>query len=396
MISSGYTPFSNGGVEVISQVLAEALCEQGIEVTVLFFHDTEKDYCVGNVNVRVCRPKELKCKSKKIAYKVNRVLQMYNPFNRFIISKILEEEKPDIVHVQMLRKASYFMYNMCHKKKIPVITTLHEVFSLWNFDPFDEFKNMLISTPGFLCEKVRDMQRRSSNFVDYIIAPCQWIIDEYKSEKYYVDCDSKVIKNALPIDFTVADNLRKEKQQQIKEREKIKYLYIGRLDVFKGIELILDTLEEIRYENVEVHFAGEGPLKNLIEKKAIIDKRIIVHGYVEGEEKRRLFCDSDVLLFLSDNIETFGLVCLEALYYSLPIIATDIRATRQFVSNGYNGFIIEEKSKLQLKKRMETYIDKAILEFQVSNCINQLKKFDFNVFVKDTIRLYEDILTKRN
>lgn len=378
----------------MSQVLAEALSEQGIDVTVLFFHDVEKIYYVDKVKVRVCVPKELRCCSKKINYKVNRILQMYNPFNKSLLLKILEEEQPDIVHVQMLRKASYYVYKMCNKKNIPVVTTLHEIFSLWNFDPFDEFKNMLISTPSFWCEKVRNLQRKASERVSVVIAPCQWIIDEYVNEKYYQTCNSIVIPNAIPIDFAKANEYQKEKKDRIGKRIKKKFLYIGRLDVFKGIELILDTLAEIQNENIEVHFAGDGPMRSLIETKSSIDNRIVLHGYVTGEDKRKLFCDADVLFFLSDDIETFGIVCLEALYYSLPIISADIMATRQFVKNGYNGFVLEEKTKLLLKRSIEAYLEKDILKYQLVNCITQLGKFDFNVFVKDTLSLYNSVLAK--
>lgn len=394
MISSGYTPFSNGGVEMISQILAEELCEQGIKVVVLFFSDFEKIYYVGKVKVRVCRPRELKSKSEKLNCKVNRVLQMYNPFNKSIFMKILEEENPDIVHVQMLRKASYYVYKICARKNIPIITTLHEIFSLWKFNPFDKFKNMLLSTPNFWCEKIRDMQRKASKLVSVVTAPCQWIIDEYVNEKYYETCESVVIPNAIPIDYVQVDKWKNKKLQRIDKREKIKFLYIGRLDVFKGIELILDTMSDMKNENIEVHFAGKGPMKSLIEKKAMTDHRIVVHGYVAGEAKRKIFCDADVLLFLSDDIETFGLVCLEAMYYSLPIISTNIRSSRQFVKHGNNGVILKEKNKLQLKHSMKFYLDKKNLKSQILNSNIQLKKFDFKVFVKDTISLYKDILEK--
>ena len=39
---------------------------------------------------------------------------------------------------------------------IPVISTLHEYFSLWNFDPFDKMENMLVSKPQWYVELIRN------------------------------------------------------------------------------------------------------------------------------------------------------------------------------------------------------------------------------------------------
>lgn len=392
MISSGYAPFSNGGVEVMTQVLAEALILKNIKVTVIIFGDDEKEYYINDVKVRICRSKEFHLKSKRLTYILNRLLQMYNPFCKKILKKILDEEKPDIIHVQMLRKASYYVYNICKKERIRTVVTLHEIFSLWNFNPFDQFKNMLISKPNMICRMVRNMQRRASKNVGVVTAPCQWIIDAYTKEGYFVDCDTKVICNALPFDDDETEKILHEKEKKVENDKCLRFLYIGRMDVFKGIELILDALKDIKDQSIEVHFAGEGPLKAEVQRVARQDKRIIVHGYVDGEDKKKLFCETDVLLFLSEDIETFGLVCMEAMSYSLPIIASDIRSTSLFVKNGYNGTILNTREKDCLIESMEMYHDKNMLMIQAMNNHQMLKQFDFSRFVDDTVKVYENVL----
>jgi glycosyltransferase involved in cell wall biosynthesis len=54
---------------------------------------------------------------------------------------------------------------------------------------------------------------------------------------------------------------------------------------------------------------------------------IQVHGFLHGEEKKRFFRDTDVLLFPSWS-ESFGLVAVEALAFGLPVIASDIPGIR--------------------------------------------------------------------
>ena len=249
----------------------------------------------------------------------------------------------------MLRRASYSAFKTLRKRGIKTVITLHEIFSLWNFDPFDQFKNMLISKPDLICRMIREKHRKVTRNIGMVTAPCQWIVDAYMEDGYFRDCDYRVIYNAMPFDKIKRQKILHEKEDKIRNDHIVRFLYIGRMDVFKGIELILDTLKISQDQNIEVHFAGEGQLKKEVQKVAEQDKRIIVHGFVGGEEKEKLFCESDVLLFLSEDIETFGLVCMEAMNYSLPIISSNIRSTEFFVKNNFNGVVLAERDKTLLK-----------------------------------------------
>lgn len=394
MISSGYAPFSNGGVEVMTQVLAEALVKENYKVTVIIFGDEEKEYYVNGVKIRICRSIEIHLKSKMITNRINRLLQMYNPFNKRVFNRILDEEMPDIVHVEMLRRASYSAFRTLKDRGIKTVITLHEIFSLWNFDPFDQFKNMLISKPDLICRMIRAKHRKVTRNIGIVTAPCQWIVDAYTEDGYYLDCDYQVILNAMPFDKDKNDVILHEKEKRIKKDHVVRFLYIGRMDVFKGIELILETMKINQDQNIEVHFAGEGPLKKDVQRAAEQDDRIVVHGYVDGEEKENLFCHSDVLLFLSEDIETFGLVCMEAMNYSLPIITSKIRSTHFFVRNNYNGIVLEKRDKTLLKEAMERYHDKEILISHARADQEMRKKYDFSRYVNENVELYQKLMNE--
>ena len=379
----------------MTQVLAEALVQKDYKVTVIVFGDEEKEYYVNNVKIRICRPNEIHLKSKKITYRINRLLQMYNPFNEKVLSRILDEEKPDIVHVEMLRRASYSAFKTLRKRGMKTVITLHEIFSLWNFDPFDQFKNILISKPDLICRTIRERHRKVTRNIGMVTAPCQWIVDAYTEDGYFRDCNYRVFYNAMPFDKIESEKILHEKENKIRNDRIVRFLYIGRMDVFKGIELILDTLKVSQDQDIEVHFAGEGPLKKEVQKVAEQDKRIIVHGYVGGEEKKNLFCESDVLLFLSEDIETFGLVCMEAMNYSLPIISSNIRSTEFFVKNNFNGVVLAERDKTLLKEAMECYHDKELLLSQARCGQEMLKQYDFTKYVDENVKLYESLMNEQ-
>lgn len=63
-------------------------------------------------------------------------------------------------------------------------------------------------------------------------------------------------------------------------------------------------------------------------------------GFVSGEEKKRLFIESDCLCFPTFHYaESFGLVFLEAMAFGLPILASRWRSVPELFPPGYQGLV---------------------------------------------------------
>jgi len=64
------------------------------------------------------------------------------------------------------------------------------------------------------------------------------------------------------------------------------------------------------------------------------------HGFVSGEEKKRLFVTSDCLCFPTYYYaESFGLVLIEAMAFGLPLITTRWRGLDKLLPPGYAGVV---------------------------------------------------------
>ena len=70
---------------------------------------------------------------------------------------------------------------------------------------------------------------------------------------------------------------------------------------------------------------------------------IIFHGRLDDEELNRIYSESDIFVFPS-MLEGYGMVLLEAMSYSLPIIAFDNSAMPYTVKTGETGILVENKN----------------------------------------------------
>lgn len=107
-----------------------------------------------------------------------------------------------------------------------------------------------------------------------------------------------------------------------------KILFLSRIHVKKGIEILLEALSELRdkLQGYTIYIAGEGDtnyINQLREKAEIlkINDLISFCGGVYGENKWKLFQQAD-LFILPSYSENFGIVVAEALASGVPVITT--------------------------------------------------------------------------
>lgn len=109
---------------------------------------------------------------------------------------------------------------------------------------------------------------------------------------------------------------------------KYKILFLSRVHVKKGIELLIDAVRILsdKLKMYEVTVAGEGDgryiesLKKQVEESGLSSTIRFVGG-VYGEEKWKMLRDADVLV-LPTASENFGIVVAEALACGTPVITT--------------------------------------------------------------------------
>lgn len=120
-------------------------------------------------------------------------------------------------------------------------------------------------------------------------------------------------------------------------------LYVGSLIQRKGLDLLLPALAQTP-EDIRLVIVGEGQEKTALLEQAEklgISNRIEFRGYVEGEALRALYHTSDIFV-LPTREDCFGLVILEAMCASLPVISSKYAdGAVDLIADGENGRIVD-------------------------------------------------------
>ncbi|NJP09713.1 MAG: glycosyltransferase family 4 protein [Leptolyngbyaceae cyanobacterium RU_5_1] len=120
--------------------------------------------------------------------------------------------------------------------------------------------------------------------------------------------------------------------RQFKGDRPLRVLFVGKVNLLKGIPYLLQALQSLDPQIAELTIAGECQLQ--AEKLAPFQDRASFLGAVPHTQIPQIYHDADVLVFptISDG---FGAVLLEAMATGLPVIATDRCA--DLVEDGVNG-----------------------------------------------------------
>lgn len=125
-------------------------------------------------------------------------------------------------------------------------------------------------------------------------------------------------------------------------------LFIGRMDLLKGGRTFIESLPQVcerAGKRVHITFAGDGPDRSTWERDAeraqsrIRGLEIEFVGWLDNEQRDRMYANSDLLVVPSLWPEPFGLVGPEAGLHGVPAAAFAVGGIPEWLNDGVNGFL---------------------------------------------------------
>lgn len=170
-------------------------------------------------------------------------------------------------------------------------------------------------------------------------------------------------------------------------------LFLGRLSYYKGVTILLDSLEHLD-PRIPVVIVGNGELADYVSAfVADSDCNLrFVNRVVTDKEKSVILNNARLFVFPSTHdSEAFGIMQLEAMAYGVPVINTNLKTGVPWVSvNGVTGATVPVGDSFALAQTIRNlYFDESLISKYGSNARHRvLEIFDSEVVNENLRKIY--------
>ncbi len=289
--------------------------------------------------------------SRKFNTNLSYISRIYNISDCSHLTNLLKAFQPDVVHIHKMNLAlSPSILKVIKNFTIPVVMTVHDFHYVcpddWLIDSKNQpcyrgfsikciFSNCYRSKLSwkYKCLRIYHIvtlllhRRQLRKYVDQFIAPSNSL--------------AQMMRANLNLDrIHVVHNIVKFRSDgsRIPISDSKKLLYIGRLSKEKGAEYIISAMPKIleQYAGAELTLVGTGPEQIALETLAIdleIAEKVHFAGFVKEDRLPYYYQQSELVIVPSYWAENNPIVCLEAMAYGRPIIASNLFGLAEIVSD---------------------------------------------------------------
>ena len=236
-----------------------------------------------------------------------------------------------------------------------------------------------------------------------------WIIDQFLKTVFSYDVPLIVLSDkekmhickvyhrdnvySLPncIDTTVAKKFLRQEN-----KNKLRLLYLGRIEQNKGIDYVLDALKVLDGQGVNFVFrmAGKEDVDGAYigRFKETLRDKFEYCGVVSGKSKDDLLKDSDVFVMPS-FYEGLPMALLECMSFGVVPVVTDVGSIGEYVKDGQNGLMVKVKDTETVVKAISVLDKDRTLLWSLSvNARNTIfTRLKPEVYVDQLNEIYENV-----
>ncbi|WP_271397042.1 glycosyltransferase family 4 protein [Salinicoccus roseus] len=309
--------------------------------------------------------------------------------------QLFNEIKPDVVHVHTPVAAALGRIAAKIAGVPNVIYTAHGFY-------FHEGMNKATYRLFFSIEKYIGRM-----FTDYIFTQSKEDYelsvksDFLKTNNYLHISNGIDLNNQFNIDRIDNEEIEKLKEELKIQDDTIVFSFLGRLVREKGIAELLNAFSVLQKEYSNIKLLCMGSLLDSERDSSIGEEierfenndDIVFLGQVENPEY--YYALSDVYILPSYR-EGMPRSIIEAMAMNNAIIATDIRGSREEVSQGENGLLVKVKSVTDLVQAMRTLIVKpeTIKEMKKHGRNKALNEYDEEEVVNKQLKVFNKLLSR--
>jgi glycosyltransferase involved in cell wall biosynthesis len=209
-----------------------------------------------------------------------------------------------------------------------------------------------------------------------------YITNSYGGKNYFVDClgissDRILVRPYLVPDPSALLHDTEGFDASLLAHQHPIFLYVGRLESRKGVHHLIEaciSLKQQGYQNYTVLLVGDGPQRKALQElcqQHSLEDCIKWLGWIRYDRLGFYLQASDVFIFPTLE-DIWGMVVLEAMSFSLPILCSKWAGASEMVVAEENGYIFDPHVPEELAKYMQFFIDDSGLAYQMGKKSYQL------------------------
>ena len=258
---------------------------------------------------------------------------------------ILDEVKPDAVHIQSHINVGWGIARQAHKRGIRLVATNH--FMPENAAQFVPIPQFMIT---LLVRMLWAFARTTYSRCDAVTTPTARAAD--------------YLENAVKISgvSAISCGLNVSNYRPVMGKRTEPYaLFVGRVEQEKHIEELLFATNRFAATELRVVIAGGGDdrerLEKIVRERGLAD-RVTFAGLVDDAQLVQLLSDAAVFVMPS-TAELQSIATMEAMASGLPVVAANAMALPHLVHNGENGFLYEPRDIDGLERGLRSILESS-------------------------------------
>lgn len=170
---------------------------------------------------------------------------------------------------------------------------------------------------------------------------------------------------------------------------------IGRVVRRKAYDVLIKAVAETKDQSIRLVIVGDGPEKENLQNLADylgLSKRVTFTGFASDEQKHQYLSNSDLFAMTSLH-EGFGIVFMEAMYFNLPIVATNCGGQTDFLIPERNSLLLNVGDVAACAAHISRFkSDKKLYRVCAANSRKDLSKFSADKVAGAYAELFDEII----
>lgn len=407
--TAAYYPMVSG-VAMFSHNLAVGLAKRGNEVMVICPSQTGRNYTrmvdgvktvyLKSVDVKVypdqihAVPEKKRFFGMKLPHLVYKHGLRVSAFPQREVKKALDGFKPDVVHVQVSDPIGLTVVWYARRRGIPVVTTEHNQPDVFT-DP--------LKVPGLVKKPVNYLLasyfRNRQSKSDFVTMPTEKAIKDliWSRGKGFPVPVAAVSNGVDLLNFKPGNASTEIYAKYNLSIDRPIVLYVGRVDPEKKIGVVIDAFKEARKEvpKAMLVIVGDGVDKTKLEEKVRkmgLTEDVKFLGRVLPPDLYELYKIGDVFATASE-IETQGMVLIEAAACGLPLVAVDKGAVSEVCITNKNGFLCQPENREEISDAIVKILSDDALRVKFSeNSVKIASEHDFEKTLDKFTNIYNKVI----